>query len=50
VHPDAIQEILLAENTPLETICQRLVDAANEAGSPDNVTVVLIRVADHQNS
>jgi protein phosphatase len=50
VHPDTIQDILLEENTPLETTCQRLVDAANEAGSPDNVTVVLIRVADPDNA
>jgi protein phosphatase len=48
VHPETIQEILVAENTPLETTCHRLVDAAHEAGSPDNVTVVLIRVAEQQ--
>jgi protein phosphatase len=29
----------------LETKCRRLIDAAHEKGSPDNVTVVLIRVA-----
>jgi len=29
--------------TPLEESCQALIDAANQAGGPDNVTVVLIR-------
>ena len=38
-----IEEILKAPGDSLAGICRRLVDAANEAGSPDNVTVVLIR-------
>jgi serine/threonine protein phosphatase PrpC len=48
VAPDRIQEILVEKDAPMETACQRLVDAANEAGSPDNVTVVLIRIAPGQ--
>lgn len=29
----------------LETICQRLIDEANDRGGPDNITVVLVSVA-----
>jgi serine/threonine protein phosphatase PrpC len=28
----------------LPTICQRLVDAANDAGGPDNISAILIRL------
>jgi len=35
---------LLAANRPLDQICASLIDAANEAGGPDNITVVLIQV------
>jgi len=45
VSRDRIEDILSAKDAPLEVQCRRLIDAANEAGSPDNVTVVLIRVA-----
>jgi protein phosphatase len=38
-----IEEILKAPGEPLARLCQRLVDAAHEAGSPDNVTVLLMR-------
>lgn len=31
-------------STPLELLSQKLVDAANEAGGPDNISVVLVRV------
>ena len=44
VSKDRIEDILSAKDAPLEAQCRRLVDAANEAGSPDNVTVVLIRI------
>ena len=30
--------------TPLEQTCQDLVDAANEAGGPDNITVAMLQV------
>ena len=39
-------EEILAEKEGLEDKCQRLIAAAHAAGSPDNVTVVLIRVSD----
>jgi protein phosphatase len=39
-------EAILARPQPLDRKCQELVDAAHEAGSPDNVTVVLIRATD----
>jgi serine/threonine protein phosphatase PrpC len=42
---DAVIENILAEDSPLEEKCRRLVDAAHAAGSPDNVTVILIRPA-----
>jgi protein phosphatase len=38
-----IEEILKMPGEPLARLCQRLVDAAHEAGSPDNVTVLLLR-------
>jgi PPM family protein phosphatase len=38
-------ELLLADpNASLETTAQNLVDAANAAGGPDNISVVLVRV------
>jgi serine/threonine protein phosphatase PrpC len=38
-----IERILQAGAPTLEEICKNLIAAANEAGSPDNVTVLLIR-------
>jgi protein phosphatase len=50
VAEDAIERILneaalqtTPKTTSLEDACRKLVAAADEAGSPDNVTVVLIR-------
>jgi protein phosphatase len=40
---DAIAEILGAD-APLETICDRLIAAANGGGGPDNITVLVIHV------
>ena len=39
---DAIAEVL-ASGAALETKCRRLVEAAKQAGGPDNVTVILLR-------
>ena len=36
---------ILKEPTPLEMQCHRLVDAANEAGGKDNITVLLLYLA-----
>jgi protein phosphatase len=38
-----IEEILSATHNTVGDKCQELISAANEAGSPDNVTVLLIR-------
>jgi serine/threonine protein phosphatase PrpC len=35
---------ILCSTPDLEAACQLLVDAANDAGGPDNITVVLVRV------
>lgn len=43
VTDEAIQEVLAAAG-PLEALCQRLVDEANQAGGPDNVTALLLQV------
>jgi protein phosphatase len=37
---------LLAEHADGDDACGALIAAANRAGGPDNVTVVLLRVAD----
>jgi protein phosphatase len=44
IHPDErLATFLTPDSGPL-TICHRLVDAANDAGGDDNITVVLARV------
>jgi serine/threonine protein phosphatase PrpC len=43
VAPGEIQTILASHDSALEQKCRALIAAANAAGSPDNVTVVLIR-------
>jgi protein phosphatase len=43
VVPDGKIATVLATAPDLETACQLLVDAANEAGGPDNITVLLVR-------
>jgi protein phosphatase len=43
VTPEQIEKILGNGEPALEHKCRALIAAANEAGSPDNVTVVLIR-------
>ena len=44
VHPsEQLATYLLADASPL-SICRRLVDAANEAGGEDNISVVVARV------
>ncbi|TAK15517.1 MAG: serine/threonine-protein phosphatase [Acidobacteria bacterium] len=43
VSPDEIQ-LLLADGAPPEATAAALIDAANEAGGPDNITVVIIDV------
>jgi len=35
---------ILTATTDIEEACQRLIDAANDAGGPDNVTAVLVRI------
>lgn len=42
-----IEQILRGgrDGVPLETSCRRLVEAAKEAGGPDNITTVLVRKA-----
>ena len=45
LHDDAIAAVL-ASDEPLPVRCQQLVDEANARGGRDNVSVVLIGVAD----
>ena len=42
---EKLATFLTPETSPLVT-CRRLIDAANEAGGEDNITVVLVRVED----
>jgi serine/threonine protein phosphatase PrpC len=41
---DAIAAMLAETDGGLEGICQRLIAAANEAGGPDNITVLVLEV------
>jgi serine/threonine protein phosphatase PrpC len=47
VEEPQMQAILKAgqDGTPLEVSCRRLIEAAKEAGGPDNVTTILVRKA-----
>ena len=36
------REILGRHDVPLEAICKRLIDAANDGGGPDNITVLVL--------
>jgi serine/threonine protein phosphatase PrpC len=45
VGTEEIERILLVADSSLAEKCSGLIAAANTAGSPDNVTVVLIRIA-----
>jgi serine/threonine protein phosphatase PrpC len=44
VGDDLIAEIMADRNAPLEQLCQRLIDAANTAGGPDNITTLVLEV------
>ena len=43
VVPDGKMTTILRQALDLESACQQLVDAANGAGGPDNVSVLLVR-------
>jgi len=45
VGTEEIEAILRDKTASLKDMCAKLISAAHEAGSPDNVTVVLIRIA-----
>jgi serine/threonine protein phosphatase PrpC len=45
VGTEEIEKILLDADSSLAQKCASLIGAAHSAGSPDNVTVVLIRIA-----
>ena len=44
IYPTERLEAFLVTDDSAPVICRRLVDAANEAGGADNITVVLVRV------
>jgi serine/threonine protein phosphatase PrpC len=44
VADDRIAEILGQTGVPLETICKGLIDAANKAGGPDNITALVLEI------
>jgi len=45
VQHDALARIL-GQQASLETICDNLISAANQAGGPDNITVLVVEVAE----
>jgi PPM family protein phosphatase len=44
VPDERIAEILGKAGAPLDTICRDLVDAANQAGGPDNITALVVQI------
>jgi protein phosphatase len=44
VADEQIAQIVNDRSAPLEEICGRLIDAANDAGGPDNITAMLLQV------
>jgi protein phosphatase len=47
VYPVERMAAFLASSGNLHAVCRRLVKAANEAGGEDNITVVLVRMEEH---
>jgi protein phosphatase len=45
VEPAELERVIRSgpKGAPLESLCGRLVDAAKQAGGPDNITVILVR-------
>ena len=37
-------EAIFTEARPLEETCQQLIDAANDAGGPDNITAIILNI------
>ena len=44
VGDDQIAKILSDRKASLDDLCARLIDAANEAGGPDNITALIIQI------
>lgn len=44
VPDERIAEILSDRSATLDAICQRMVDTANEAGGPDNITTLVLQI------
>ena len=44
VADDQIATLLALPNMPLEQVCQRLIEAANAGGGPDNITALVLEV------
>lgn len=44
VGDDQIAEILSDRKSSLDALCARLIEAANEAGGPDNITALIIQI------
>jgi len=43
VEDDAIRDIVMS-SAPPQDACQRLIDAANRAGGPDNITAIIVQI------
>ncbi len=46
VSQEEISQLIIG-SPDIQTACQRLIDAANDAGGPDNISVILVRIPEH---
>jgi serine/threonine protein phosphatase PrpC len=43
VSEDELRSVIVSSSEP-QTVCQLLIESANAAGGPDNISVIIIRI------